>query len=678
MKEIDIDLVKHLAAHGLLLRSQRYEHSYPHCWRCDTALLYYARPSWYLATASLRDNLLANNEEITWHPPHIKEGRFGEWLRGNVDWAISRERYWGTPLPIWRSTDHPAGEEPRTILVGSLAELAEISGQQLDDPHRPYVDDVTFTGPDGLTYARVPEVLDVWFDSGAMPFAQDGAPHDAAGTAHYEEHRVADFICEAIDQTRGWFYSLLAVSTLLRDEAPYKNVVCLGLILDEQGQKMSKSRGNVVAPFDVIDRFGADALRWYFFTSKQPWDGYRFSDEAVRDGVRLFLLPLWNTASFYAQYAGIAAEAAARGEALPAGEETELDRWITSRVEAVTELVTERLDEYDVTTAGRAIGELVEELSNWYVRRSRRRFWEGDPIALETLRHALLRIATLLAPLTPFVADELYEQLGGEGDSVHLADWPEIHPGRRDLALEADMATARETVRLGLAARAASGINLRQPLRAAVVVATGKERDAIERLSAVIADELNVKELRFVAEADELGKVLLKPNLRALGPKFGKSMGQARAAIEALDGTAVAAALRAGELVTISIDGTEHGITEDDLLMSLEAPEGYQLEREGQHAVALELEIDEALRTEGLARAVQRQIQVARQAAGLEVTDRISLTLDGDATLLDAVRAHQDEVASETLATTVAYAPAAGAETLTVEGLELRVAVARA
>jgi isoleucyl-tRNA synthetase len=677
VKDLDVDLVKHLAAQGLLLRSQRYEHSYPHCWRCDTALLYYARPSWYLATAKLRDNLLAANDTISWHPPHIKDGRFGEWLRGNVDWAISRERYWGTPLPIWRSTDHPAGEEPRTIVVGSLSELAALSGVQLDDPHRPYVDDVTFTGADGFTYARVPEVLDVWFDSGAMPFAQDAAPHDPVGTAHYEAHRQADFICEAIDQTRGWFYSLLAVSTLLRDEAPYRNVVCLGHIRDEHDHKMSKSRGNIVEPFAVLDRFGADALRWYFFTSKQPWDGYRYSDEAVRDGVRLFLLPLWNTAAFYAQYAGVAAAAVARGDAPPVGVATELDRWITSRVEAVTELVTERLDAYDVTAAGRAIGELVDELSNWYVRRSRRRFWDGDPVALETLRGALLRIATLLAPLTPFVADELYEQLGGDEDSVHLADWPTIHPGFRDLALEADMDTARETVRLGLAARAASGVNLRQPLRAAVVVATGRERDAIERLSGVIGDELNVKALRFVAEADELGNVLLKPNLKALGPKFGRSMGQARAAIDALDGSAVAAAFRDGVPVTISIEGSDHALSADDVLMSLEAPDGYQLEREGQHAVALELEIDEALHAEGLARTVLRQVQVARQAAGFDITDRIALTVDGDVPLLDALRAHEGYVAGETLATSVTYGPLDGVG-IAVEHFTLRLHVARA
>ncbi|MDO9407148.1 isoleucine--tRNA ligase [Patulibacter sp.] len=672
VKDLDLDLVTELAERGLLHRKQRYEHSYPHCWRCGTPLIYYARPSWYLATAAVRDNLLAANDTVTWHPEHIKEGRFGEWLRGNVDWAISRSRYWGTPLPVWQSTTVPEGEElPRRVVIGSLDELAERSGVTLDDPHRPYVDDVEFE-EDGLTFRRVPEVLDVWLDSGAMPFAQDGAPHDPDGLAHYEQHRIADFVCEGLDQTRGWFYSLLAESVLLRDEAPYKNVLCLGLILDENGQKMSKSKGNVVDPFEALDRFGADALRWYFFTSKQPWEGYRYSDEAVRDGVRLFLLPLWNTASFYAQYAQIAADA---DEAVE-GTTTELDRWIASRLQATTQIATEALDAYDVTTAGRAIGSFVDELSNWYVRRSRRRFWAGDPVALSTLRDALLGVATLLAPLAPFVADELYVQLGGEHDSVHLADWPAVDVSARDEALEADMATARETVRLGLAARAASGLNVRQPLRKAVIVATGDERAAIERLGAVITDELNVKTLEFVADADELGRVALKPNLRALGPRFGKGMKDVRAAIEGLDGSRVAAALRAGEPVVVQVQGTDHELGEDDLLMSLETPEGYGLEREGRHAVALDLEVDDALRAEGLARAVLRQVQVARQDAGFEVTDRIALRLAGDEAALDAVRTHEAYVAAEVLAESVAYDGATGAP-VTVDGREVVVEVAK-
>ncbi|WP_026909895.1 isoleucine--tRNA ligase [Patulibacter minatonensis] len=679
VKDLDLDLVTELADRGLLQRKQRYEHSYPHCWRCGTPLIYYARPSWYLATETVRDGLLAANDTVTWHPPHIKEGRFGEWLRGNVDWAISRSRYWGTPLPIWQSTTVQEGEDlPRRIVVGSLEELAERSGVTLEDPHRPFVDDVTFQ-EDGLTFERIPEVLDVWFDSGAMPFAQDAAPQDPEGLEHYEAHRIADYVCEGLDQTRGFFYSLIAESVLLRDEAPYKNVLCLGLILDENGQKMSKSKGNVVDPFEALDRFGADALRWYFFTSKQPWEGYRYSDEAVRDGVRLFLLPLWNTASFYAQYAAIAADAvpaATPDTEAPAGEETELDRWIVSRMEATTAVATEALDAYDVTTAGRAIGAFVDELSNWYVRRSRRRFWDGDPVALGTLREALVRVATLLAPLAPFVSDELYVQLGGTHDSVHLADWPAVDPARRDEALEADMATARETVRLGLAARAASGLNVRQPLRKAVVVATGDERAAIERLTGVITDELNVKALEFVAEADELGRVALKPNLRSLGPRFGKAMGTVRAAIEGLDGTRVAAALREGEPVVVQIDGAEHELTADDLLMSLETPDGYQLEREGQHAVALDLEVDDALRAEGLARAVLRQVQVARQDAGFEVTDRIELRLGGDAGALDAVRAHEDHLLGEVLAASVAYEGATGTP-VQVDGRDVVVQVTR-
>ncbi|MEI7692709.1 MAG: isoleucine--tRNA ligase, partial [Actinomycetes bacterium] len=367
VKDCDADLVDDLKARGKLLRSERYEHSYPHCWRCSTPLLYYAKPSWYIATSQIREQMLAANETIDWHPPHIKEGRFGDWLRGNVDWAISRERYWGTPLPIWRCANGHAE------CVGSFEQLEELSGVLIDDPHRPYVDDVGFPCPQcSEPMERVPEVVDVWFDSGAMPFAQYHAPFE--NEAKFEQRFPADFICEAIDQTRGWFYSLLAVSTLLFGKSSYEAVVCLGHIRDEDDRKMSKSVGNVVEPWEILDRFGADAMRWYFFTAKQPWDGYRFSIDAVGDGVRLFLKQLWNSYSFLVLYENAA------GENQIEGEETELDLWLRSRLAATVEEVTEALEGFDATSGGRAIAAFVDDLSNWYVRRSRRRFWEGDAV----------------------------------------------------------------------------------------------------------------------------------------------------------------------------------------------------------------------------------------------------------------------------------------------------------
>ncbi|HWJ50427.1 MAG TPA: isoleucine--tRNA ligase, partial [Solirubrobacteraceae bacterium] len=421
--ELTKELIADLDARGLLLRAQDYEHSYPHCWRCGTPLLYYAKPSWYIATSKLRDELLAANETVGWHPPHVKHGRFGDWLKNNVDWALSRERYWGTPLPVWRC------ESGHVHVVGSFEELAERSGTQLEDHHRPYVDEVSFPCPnsyeDGSACAapmkRVPEVIDVWFDSGAMPFAQHHFPFENEEV--FEASFPADFICEAQDQTRGWFYSLLAVATLLERPAPYKNVVCLGLILDEDGQKMSKSKGNTVEPWQVLDDYGADALRWYFFTSKQPWDGYRFSAETIGEGVRLFLKQLWSTYYFYVLYAHASGDQLAEASS-GAPAEGDLDRWALSRTASTAELVAERLDAYDATTAGRAIASLVDDLSNWYVRRSRRRFWDGDPAAFATLRTCLLAISKMLAPFCPFIADEIYDNLDGELASVHLCDFP--------------------------------------------------------------------------------------------------------------------------------------------------------------------------------------------------------------------------------------------------------------
>jgi isoleucyl-tRNA synthetase len=699
------ELIDDLRARGLLLRVEDYEHSYPHCWRCGTPLLYYAKPSWYIATSRLRDELLAENETVNWHPPHVKHGRFGDWLKNNVDWALSRERYWGTPLPVWRCA------RGHVHVVGSFAELAERSGAELDDHHRPYVDDASFPCPyrggdgDGATECgepmrRVPEVIDVWFDSGAMPFAQQHFPFEnragagrssiggpaPAAQETFEANFPADFICEAQDQTRGWFYSLLAISTLMSWGAPYRNVVCLGLILDEDGQKMSKSKGNTVEPWQVLDTYGADAFRWYFFTSKQPWDGYRFSADTISEGVRLFLKQLWSTYYFYVLYAHASAIELTEAPAEPDGPDADLDRWALSRTAATAQLVAERLDAYDATTAGRAIASLVDELSNWYVRRSRRRFWDGDAAAFETLRTCLLTIAKLLAPFCPFVADEIYDNLDGELASVHLCDFPtaaELAP--RDEQLEQAMALARETVRLGLGARGQAKIKVRQPLGEAVVVADGRERSAIERLTDVVREELNVRSVRFVAAAEELGSYEVKANYRTLGPLFGKEMPLVAEAIAALDPAHVAAAVRNGGQIGIAVAGREHTLSPDDVILTMRAPDGYSVEREGAHAVALDLAIDDDLRREGRAREIVHAVQNARKSAGLQVEDRIELRLDGDPALLEAAQAHRDYLTGETLALKLDLGAADNAAASTdyseeteIDGLPLTISLSRA
>ena len=663
VKDADPDLIEDLRSRGKLLKAEEYEHSYPFCWRSGDPLIYYAKPAWYIKTSELRDRLLANNEAVTWYPDHIKRGRMGNWLENNVDWALSRERYWGTPLPVWRC------EEGHIHCIGSFDELEELSGVRLEDPHRPYVDDVSFPCPSCTRrMERVPEVIDVWFDSGCMPFAQHHAPFE--NEERFRDRFPADFICEALDQTRGWFYSLLGVSTLLFDRNSYENVVCLGLLLDENGRKMSKSVGNVVDPWSVLDEHGADAFRWYFFTSKQPWDGYQFASARVGEAVRQFLKQLWNTYGFHVMYANV-------NDVAPdaTGEPTELDRWALSRLSGVVTTVTERLDAYDATSAGRAIAGFVDEISNWYVRRSRRRFWDGDPAAFATLRECLVTVAKLLAPFTPFVADEIYDNLDGTLPSVHLEDFPA--PGPRDEALEAAMAVARETVRLGLSARGAAKVKVRQPLHEAVVVAAGREREAIGRFADIVREELNVKELRFVERADELGSYEVKANYRTLGPRFGRQMPQVAAAVGALDAGAVADAVKSGGTVGVMIEGTEHALGADDLQLRLEPLEGYQLEREGSHAVALELALDDDLRREGLAREVVHAVQNARKAAGLEVEDRIALVLGGDDALLEAARAHEAYVSGETLAVELSFDGNGAGESAMIEGRELRIALKR-
>jgi isoleucyl-tRNA synthetase len=662
VKDADPDIIKALEREGRLFRAEEYEHAYPHCWRCDTPLLYYAKQSWYVRTTQFRDQLLAENEAIDWHPEHIKHGRMGDWLRGNVDWALSRERYWGTPLPLWRC------DAGHITPIGSTDDIRKHGGEAPEDLHKPYIDDVVIDCAhcDGKA-RRVPEVIDVWWDSGCMPFAQWHAPFE--NEDEFEAHFPADYICEALDQTRGWFYSLLAVSTLLFGKASYKTCLCLGLILDTEGQKMSKSKGNVVVPWDVLERHGADAFRWYFFTSKQPWDGYRFSVDTVGESVRQFMLTLWNTYAFYVLYANLSDESAQ-------GEDTDMDRWIRSRLGATVELVTERMEDYDTTSAGRAVADFADDLSNWYVRSARRRFWRGDPAALATLRESLLTVSRLLAPLTPFVADEIYDNLDGAEPSVHLCDWPE--PLARDTEIEWQMDVAREVVELGRKARAEGKVTLRQPLREAVIVAGDRERAAVERFADLVRDELNVKQLRFVSEADELGSWELKANYRTLGPRFGKRMPLAADAIAALDPARAARTLRSGGTVGVVVDGEEFPLSADDVQLVLQPLEGYQVERAGTHAVALNLELDDELIREGIAREIVRAIQNARKTAGLNVEDRISLTLGGDEYLLEAVREHEAYVAGEVLATGVSYDGATAGQTVDIKGRPLRIELQRA
>ncbi|MBA2240876.1 MAG: isoleucine--tRNA ligase [Solirubrobacterales bacterium] len=697
VREADPRILEDLRGRGLLLRSEAYEHSYPHCWRCGTALLYYAKSSWYVRTTAVRDEMLAINERIGWHPEHIKHGRFGKWLEGNQDWALSRERYWGTPLPIWRCEDTDCGE---ALCAGSVAELRERGGEVPDDLHRPFIDAVVLSCEScGGPMRRVEETIDAWWDSGSMPFAQFHHPFD--GDPRFAERFPADFISEAIDQTRGWFYSLLAVSTLVFEQPSYLNCVCLGLILDPEGQKMSKSKGNVVDPWEVIERHGADAFRWYYFTAQQPWAGYRFSSQAVGESARQFMLTLWNAYSFWVLYAnaeglgpaeieGADTDAARIGSDAAGDPSAQLDRWLLSRLQATTAGVREQMEAYDATQAGRAIADFVDELSNWYVRLSRRRFWRGERAALATLRHCLIEVSKLLAPLIPFISDEIYrnltagraEEFGTAPDSVHLADFPAPRESLRDRELEAGMDAVRKAVELGRAARAQARVKMRQPLGRAIIVAAGAEREAIEGMAALVESELNVKRVDFVSDQHDLVSHRVKPNYRTLGPRLGRHMPQAASAVEALDPQHAAEAIRSERRLAISIDGREHPLEPDDLTLAMEPLAGYEVEAEAGRAVALELELDDELRREGLAREVVHAVQGARKQAGLEVTDRIELWLGGDDELLEAARAHEDYVGGETLATALAYNGEGTGSTepsaATVDGRELRIGLRRA
>jgi isoleucyl-tRNA synthetase len=650
-KKADEELVKMLDKSGRLFKHVQYEHSYPHCWRCHTPLIYYAQPSWYIRTTAIKDQLIAQNENTNWFPGTIKHGRFGDWLDNNVDWALSRNRYWGTPLPIWRC------EEGHLTAVGSIAELGELAGRDVSetDPHRPFVDDITITCPTcSATATRVPEVIDCWYDSGAMPFAAVGYPQS---DVDFATQYPADFICEAIDQTRGWFYTLMAIGTLVFGQSSYKNVVCLGHILDEDGRKMSKHLGNVLEPIGLMNDHGADAVRWFMLASGSPWQARRVGHGAIADVVRKTLLTYWNTVAFQSLY-GRLADWDPTAPAPAITERPIIDRWLLSESNRLARDVDAALDQFDTQRAGRLIATFIDDLSNWYVRRSRRRFWDGDPAALATLHEALRTVTLCMAPFTPFITERVWQDLftaGDAPDSVHLASWPKVDESIVDEKLATDMGLVRRIVELGRAARASSGVRTRQPLRRALVSAPGWT-DLSEALRDQVCEELNIQSSDAL-DADEAGLVdiSMKANFRALGARFGKQTPLVANAITAADAAALHSAMRiagsvaieAGELGTVEI-------TADDVVVTETPREGWAVASEAGESVALDLTITDELRRAGLAREVVRAIQEARKNAGFEVADRITLwwsSLDSD--VMQMWADHAEEIAGEVLATTV-------------------------
>jgi len=663
-----------LESAGLLFRRHRYLHPYPHCWRCNTPLIYWGKPSWYIRTSERKADLVAQNQTIGWHPEHIRDGRMGEWLANNVDWALSRDRFWGTPLPVWRCG------EGHLRCVGSLAELSELCGTDVSglDPHRPTIDEVVFPCPDcgdraGVSdMRRVEPVIDAWFDSGSMPTAQWGYP----GTPGSEDSFVfpADFICEAIDQTRGWFYSLLAVNTLVRGATPYRNVLCLGHIVDADGRKMSKSVGNVIDPWEILTTRGADPLRWWMFSQGSPWTPTRVSFEVIDASMRDALLTLWNTWSFFTTYATLNGFDPA-DPAIPApADRSLLDRWMLSRLHATVDQATRSLDGYEPFPAATAIAELIDDTSNWYVRRSRRRFWRTDPGAdpadslgaQATLHDVLVTVARLLAPLTPFLADRMWRDLTGadQSDSVHLADWPGAEGDLVDRDLEEGMALARRLSSLGRAARAEAGVKVRQPLaRALVYLPPGSP--ALP--SGIVEDELNVDR---VEATDEPGDVLayeLVPNFKLLGPRLGSQVQELRAAMVAVDGAAAAAELTAGRPVVVPLaDGTIE-LSADEVELRVRAQPGFAVSRDGAEVLALDLALDDDLLARGLVREVIRNVQDLRKASGLEVSDWIHLYLEG----LDDLEPFFADIGREVLARTVSIGPRPEADEGTVIELDV-------
>ena len=652
-KEADKALIKDLKVRGLMFKSLQFEHSYPHCWRCHTALMYYAQPSWYIKTTSIKKDLLRENSNTDWHPETIKTGRFGDWLNNNIDWAVSRNRYWGTPLPIWRC------ENKHEICVGSLAELGKLAGKELSklDPHRPFVDDIKFGCQEcSSVMERIPEVIDCWYDSGAMPFAQWGYPHKQGSVEQFKGSYPADFICEAIDQTRGWFYTLMTIGTLVFDKSSYKTVLCLGHILDKDGRKMSKHLGNVLEPMPLMNQHGADAVRWYMLAAGSPWSARRVGHDAISDVVRKTLLTYWNTISFFTLYANAANF---QISSLPK-ELTLMDRWILSELNKLIQGVDTALENFDSQGAGSLLAAFIDDLSNWYVRRSRRRFWDGDPVALNTLYFCLKNLTLLLAPMVPFISEHVWQTLvrvaeSEQSESVHLANFPIANKSSVDEKLSTAVALSRRLVELGRAARAESGVKIRQPLSRALVSATGWEQMS-EEIKTHIAEELNILKLDGIHVAGtDLVDITVKANFRTLGTKFGADVQEIAKQIASVNPGEMVKELRKNNSyqIKVKIAGKDKRIEIDlDDLVITETPRtGWSVASHGGESLALDLTLTPDLIRAGLVREVIRAIQEERKNIGLDISDRISVSWNAPVEVAAAILSAIAEISAEVLAT---------------------------
>ena len=622
-KKADKDIVKDLKKRGILFEELAYKHQYPHCWRCHTPLMYYAQPSWYIRTTQIKDALLRENEKTNWFPNTIKHGRYGDWLNNNIDWALSRNRYWGTPLPIWIC------EDKHQTAVGSLKELSELSGQDVTntDPHRPFVDDITIPCPECKKIARrVPEVIDCWYDSGAMPFAQLSYPQK--NSELFKKSYPADFICEAIDQTRGWFYTLMAIGTLVFDQSSYKNVVTLGHILDEKGRKMSKHLGNVLEPVALMDEHGADSVRWFMLASGSPWQSRRVGHAAIQEVTRKVLLTFWNTASFLSLYTRLSAYKPG-DKVLARKDRPEIDQWLLTLVDDAVLQVTSALENFDTQKAGRVLADVVDDMSNWYVRRNRRRFWDGDPVALATLHEALRTITLIMAPFVPFITERVWQDMfktttDTSLQSVHLANWPEANKSEIRTDLIENMGLIRRLVELGRAARAEGKIKNRQPLSRALVAA--KNWDKVPQdLRDQLAEELNILDLQSLGETGDLVNVALKANFRTLGARYSQETPAIAKEITKADAASLVKELRTNNKAVIKLEDQEFEITTEDVIITETPREGWSVVSQDGETIALDLEISPELRSLGISREVIRMIQEARKTSGLEVSDRINL-----------------------------------------------------